>query len=368
MAARKTDSIDMSAVARELQNAGRRGDTLLVHINENEAAFLRAIGGSGTTNPTTGLLEFAPGGAGTGGSGGDASGGPGGNSGGNAGGNDGTGNEGPDSDSGDNDAGPASGIGAGAQSDNQGAENDAQGAQGGGAGGSSTDRPFSFDRIAREMTKELGFEVTEESARNAALDPSPDVGTPGFGLSVGISRALGQQNPVAAGIVGFAAKGVLGSTISAAIDIANAVAGRPSTIGNVLGLDSEAPSPGDIQGDRGENAGVSSDGPGGSGDTPREQLAESGVETQTVANPGTDETGNRQALVAQLISQQVLSNPDLFDFPEFKLLDNEFGDQTAEIAQQQALVQAIAAIIGENDGIDNGVNSPEELLATLRTG
>lgn len=41
-----------------LSNMGRRGDSLVAHINSEEARLLRSKGGSGTFNPRTGLLEF----------------------------------------------------------------------------------------------------------------------------------------------------------------------------------------------------------------------------------------------------------------------------------------------------------------------
>ena len=37
---------------------GRYGDTMLAHVNSREAAMLKHMGGSGTTNPRTGLPEF----------------------------------------------------------------------------------------------------------------------------------------------------------------------------------------------------------------------------------------------------------------------------------------------------------------------
>jgi len=45
---------------------GRNGDTLVAHINPMEARLLKAMGGSGTRNPRTGLLEFFADGAGFG--------------------------------------------------------------------------------------------------------------------------------------------------------------------------------------------------------------------------------------------------------------------------------------------------------------
>jgi hypothetical protein len=44
--------------AQELAQYGRNGDTMLAHITPEEAALLKAVGGSGTTNPNTGLPEF----------------------------------------------------------------------------------------------------------------------------------------------------------------------------------------------------------------------------------------------------------------------------------------------------------------------
>ncbi|MBN9497860.1 MAG: hypothetical protein J0H39_13975 [Alphaproteobacteria bacterium] len=44
--------------AERLRRAGRNGDHLIAHITPQEAALLKARGGSGTINPRTGLLEF----------------------------------------------------------------------------------------------------------------------------------------------------------------------------------------------------------------------------------------------------------------------------------------------------------------------
>jgi hypothetical protein len=65
---------DYHDLARILGMQGRYGDTLVAHISPSEAAALRQMGGAGTRNPRTGLLEFwanggGPGGAGFGGSG-----------------------------------------------------------------------------------------------------------------------------------------------------------------------------------------------------------------------------------------------------------------------------------------------------------
>jgi len=51
-------SSDLAAIAAMLSSKGRGNDTLLAHITPREAQILKAAGGSGTTNPETGLLEF----------------------------------------------------------------------------------------------------------------------------------------------------------------------------------------------------------------------------------------------------------------------------------------------------------------------
>lgn len=48
----------LKALAQELPKYGRMGDTMVAHINPEEAALLKSLGGSGTINPHTGLPEF----------------------------------------------------------------------------------------------------------------------------------------------------------------------------------------------------------------------------------------------------------------------------------------------------------------------
>ena len=43
---------------KNLASKGRNGDTMLAHINPQEAALLKSMGGAGTINPQTGLPEF----------------------------------------------------------------------------------------------------------------------------------------------------------------------------------------------------------------------------------------------------------------------------------------------------------------------
>lgn len=50
--------IDMPALAQFLQSQGRKGDSILAHINPKEAMLLQKMGGAGTQNPITGLPEF----------------------------------------------------------------------------------------------------------------------------------------------------------------------------------------------------------------------------------------------------------------------------------------------------------------------
>jgi hypothetical protein len=48
----------IKSLANNLAQYGRNGDTMVAHINPQEAGILKALGGSGTINPVTGLPEF----------------------------------------------------------------------------------------------------------------------------------------------------------------------------------------------------------------------------------------------------------------------------------------------------------------------
>jgi hypothetical protein len=50
--------LDLPALAEMIRSKGRGKDTILAHITPKEAALLKRRGGSGTTNPDTGLPEF----------------------------------------------------------------------------------------------------------------------------------------------------------------------------------------------------------------------------------------------------------------------------------------------------------------------
>jgi hypothetical protein len=54
----------LAGAAEALRQQGRGGDTILAHINPQEAKLLKAMGGSGTINPATGIMEFKGGGGG----------------------------------------------------------------------------------------------------------------------------------------------------------------------------------------------------------------------------------------------------------------------------------------------------------------
>ena len=51
-------------MAALLQNMGRGGDTILAHINPEEAMLLDAVTDGGSINPVTGMPEFFMGGYG----------------------------------------------------------------------------------------------------------------------------------------------------------------------------------------------------------------------------------------------------------------------------------------------------------------
>ena len=58
MALSKALGMDLPALAEMLRAKGRGRDSVLAHITPREAALLKKRGGSGTTNPDTGLPEF----------------------------------------------------------------------------------------------------------------------------------------------------------------------------------------------------------------------------------------------------------------------------------------------------------------------
>ena len=44
---------------KKIKESGRNGDTELAHVNPQEKAILKAVGGSGSINPHTGLKEYS---------------------------------------------------------------------------------------------------------------------------------------------------------------------------------------------------------------------------------------------------------------------------------------------------------------------
>lgn len=93
-------------LARMLGAMGRGNDSLVAHITPREALMLAAMGGSGTTNPYTGMLEFDDGG-------GDGGGGDGGGGDGSDGGGSDSGGGGEEGGGSSEDSGPGEGPGAG---------------------------------------------------------------------------------------------------------------------------------------------------------------------------------------------------------------------------------------------------------------
>lgn len=352
-------SKNMHEVAAELAKLGRGGDSILAHINKTEAAVLKSLGGAGSINPKTGLLEFngnggggnGPGDGGNGGGPGGAGPGAGGAS--QGGGSAGTGGTGSGSGAGGGKGGrgvgggfgPGKGTGSGTGAGG-GKGNPAVGGGFGAAGqaaaaeaaASKTDRSFSFDAIARS------FGITEEQARAAALDPTPAVGTPGFGLSVDISRALAESNPIAAGITEAIGTAILGAAVPG-FGLAKAVAGIATgrgltgiagQVASAIGVDvsGKAPAPASEQSGRGENAGKSGDGPGGSGDSNAPILNQI-VDALTAGNT-TDETAEDDTSLAEALDD--LLNDSIFnfgDFPDFELLDPAFGDTSTAALQKK---------------------------------
>jgi hypothetical protein len=55
---RVKDTYGLENAAEMIRRQGREGDTVLAHINPQEAGILQLLGGSGTINPYTGLPEF----------------------------------------------------------------------------------------------------------------------------------------------------------------------------------------------------------------------------------------------------------------------------------------------------------------------
>lgn len=50
--------MDHRTLAQMMMGMGRNGDSLIAHISPREAMVLKMMGGSGTVNPATGMLEF----------------------------------------------------------------------------------------------------------------------------------------------------------------------------------------------------------------------------------------------------------------------------------------------------------------------
>ena len=177
---------------------GRGNDSLVAHITPREALALMAMGGSGTTNPYTGMLEFDDGGGD--GGGGDGGGGDGSDGGGSdSGGGDGEGAEG----GGSSEDGMGAGVSAEAGPDATAAVSDAIGAGFGpessgygNQGGPGPNASANMSAADPEGTSQAANMSTATAAQNA-------------GLGVGIADT-GGVNPT-----GFAAAPGLAETAAA---------------------------------------------------------------------------------------------------------------------------------------------------------
>jgi hypothetical protein len=176
-------------LARMLGAMGRGNDTLVAHITPREALMLAAMGGSGTTNPYTGFLEFDDGGGGDGG-GGDGSDGGGGDSGG--GGEEGGGSS--------EDSGPGEGPGAGpdaaaAVSDAIGAGFGPESSGYGNQGGPGPNASAGMSSADPEGTSQAANMSTATAAQQAGLGvgiaDTGGVNPTGFANAPSLAEALG---------------------------------------------------------------------------------------------------------------------------------------------------------------------------------
>ena len=160
----------LAAPAQSIARQGRRGDTQLAHVNPEEAAMLKARGGSGTINPRTGLREFFWGG--------DADGGnyP------------GSGNDSSSYSSQDGELGKPDGTSGGRAYDYDTALGDEAGIGGGGIGGG---RAYDYDTALGTGTEAFGKMIDEESGIG--------VGGPGIFQSMEDALSRGLANWVGLG-------------------------------------------------------------------------------------------------------------------------------------------------------------------------
>lgn len=199
---------DLKSAAKRVQRAGRKGDTILAHIMPEEADMLQRMGGAGTRNPRTGLLEFYEGssGADSHGSNSDGTSGTGGNEGGYGG--------GPDTSGGSAPAGQGGGQIADLSANDQG-------------------------RLGYDTNNALAGSQTAISAGPA------EVGLSGFGaIGRGIGARVDQAmaNPVATGINALASLALgpvgLANTVSGLFGgptIGGAVTSAGRSVGEALG-------------------------------------------------------------------------------------------------------------------------------------
>ena len=317
-----------AATIQAIEEMGRNGDTMIAHINPQEAILLTLMGGSGTVNPDTGMLEFFGGGdnsgqggggehsgggvgAGGGNSGGSSGGSGGGNSGGSSGGDSGTGggNTGGLTDGLAEALGPGIGFGA----DPTGVGDIAAGI--GNALGDALADSFGGNTAAdRDMFSSTPFST--QSLGQKALDAL--VGVLSFGLidpnietqrtnitGTGTTVASPTANPLGAlaSLAGFGAlNGVLGLTGNS-ID---SLAGTQISLGDLTGLDNED--------GEGNNAATGGDN-GGKDDT-----SDARSRVVQISQPATDNSFNEFQERVDEIFRNISNDFQFFDVPDFELL------------------------------------------------
>ena len=163
-------------MGQKLAKYGRGQDSVIAHITPKEAELLKRMGGAGTRNPITGLLEYRGGGMGGGNDPADP-------------GSGGMGGSDAESDPG------AAAAAAAAQADAQAAENAAQGFGGTAAAAAEARDALNRARLAR--TSMMERPQTEEEISQATID----------------SAINAMENPVAAAVVGALGRGTIGAAM-----------------------------------------------------------------------------------------------------------------------------------------------------------
>ena len=216
----------------QLAALGRGNDSLIAHINPEEASLLKMLGGSGTVNPDTGLRQFdadSGGGDGVSGSSGPGTAGHGGHAG--AGGIGGNG-DGNDRDSRNGGLGSnADGLGDAISGISNGDWGGGPGSQGSmGANGEGAVSGTSYDSNPGGWGMN-GFSTTKDGMP----DGPAGFDSPGYGMSTAANQAKAQgfSGPTSGGIFG---SGPLGGVLSALNSVASMAVPGYAPVGFGLSL------------------------------------------------------------------------------------------------------------------------------------